>query len=112
VTPCAVPVRLGRRLPVLAVERPHLERRKVDAVDATDIDRPAARVEAGTDEGVDAALLAEAACRAAVYNVRVNVASLEDRSRGDHLANEAIELVKRTEAQAKTVAQRVESSLT
>ena len=64
-----------------------------------------------TDAGV-AALLAEAGCKAAAYNVRINVASLDDRSRGDHLANEAIELVKRTEAQAKTVAQRVESSLT
>jgi len=64
-----------------------------------------------TDAGV-AALLAEAGCKAAAYNVRINVASLDDRSRGDHIANEAIELVKRTEAQAKTVAQRVESSLT
>jgi glutamate formiminotransferase/formiminotetrahydrofolate cyclodeaminase len=48
-----------------------------------------------TDAGV-AALLAEAGCIGASYNVRVNVTSLADRSRGEALAAEARELVART----------------
>jgi len=63
-----------------------------------------------TDAGV-AALLAEAGCKAAAYNVRINVASLEDRSRGEHLVREAIELVERTEARVRTTTQLVERAL-
>ena len=48
-----------------------------------------------SDAGV-AALLAEAACRGAVYNVRINVASLEDKSRGAGLIEEAKQLLART----------------
>jgi glutamate formiminotransferase / formiminotetrahydrofolate cyclodeaminase len=48
-----------------------------------------------TDAGV-AALLAEAGCVGASYNVRVNVTSLADKSRGEALASEARELVART----------------
>src|SRR5258706_9586552 len=40
-----ITVRLRRRLPVLAVERPNLERREIDAFDAAHIERPAAPVE-------------------------------------------------------------------
>ncbi len=45
-----------------------------------------------SDAGV-AALLADAACRGAVYNVRINVASLEDKSRGMGLVQEANQLL-------------------
>jgi glutamate formiminotransferase/formiminotetrahydrofolate cyclodeaminase len=62
-----------------------------------------------TDAGV-AALLAEAGCKAAAYNVRINVASLDDRSRGEHLVREAIELVQRTGARAKVTAEMVEKA--
>ncbi|HUR00494.1 MAG TPA: glutamate formimidoyltransferase [Gemmatimonadaceae bacterium] len=57
-----------------------------------------------TDAGV-AALLAEAACKAASYNVRINVAALEDKSKGAPLAREATQLVERAGvAAAKTTA--------
>jgi glutamate formiminotransferase/formiminotetrahydrofolate cyclodeaminase len=48
-----------------------------------------------SDAGV-AALLAEAACRGAAYNVRINIGALEDKSRGAALVDEARELVSRT----------------
>jgi glutamate formiminotransferase / formiminotetrahydrofolate cyclodeaminase len=55
-----------------------------------------------TDAGV-AALLAEAACKGAAYNVRVNVQALDDKSRGDGFAREAERLVmKAGELAAKT----------
>jgi formiminotetrahydrofolate cyclodeaminase len=59
---------------------------------------------AATDAGV-AALLAEAGCVGASYNVRVNVVALGDRSRGATLAAEAKALVMRTrELVARTTA--------
>src|SRR5262249_28555851 len=48
-----------------------------------------------SDAGV-AALLADAACRGAVYNVRINVASLEEKSRGAGLVEEANQLLQQT----------------
>ena len=63
-----------------------------------------------TDAGV-AALLAEAACKGADYNVRVNVAALEDPSAGAGLANESRQLVKKVVDLAAKVAARVEASL-
>jgi len=63
-----------------------------------------------TDAGV-AALLADAGCKAAAYNVRINVSSLEDRSSGEHLVREAMELVQRTEARTKVTTRLVEQAL-
>lgn len=64
-----------------------------------------------TDAGV-CALLADAGCRGASYNVRINVVSLDDRSRGESLANEAQQLVRETTAIAAEVAATVEKALT
>jgi glutamate formiminotransferase/formiminotetrahydrofolate cyclodeaminase len=63
-----------------------------------------------TDAGV-AALLAQAACRGAAYNVLVNVQSLDDKSRGAALAREAEQLVKKAGELAERATSAVERSL-
>jgi glutamate formiminotransferase/formiminotetrahydrofolate cyclodeaminase len=63
-----------------------------------------------TDAGVGA-LLADAGCRGAAYNVRINVASLDDRSRGEHLVREVMELVERTTARVHATLESVERAL-
>jgi len=63
-----------------------------------------------TDAGV-AALLANAGCKSAAYNVRINVASLDDRARGEDLVQEAKELVVRTESRTRAVTELVEKAL-
>ncbi len=63
-----------------------------------------------TDAGV-CALLADAGCRGASYNVRINVVSLDDRSRGGALAAEAKKLVESTAGVAAEVAALVEKAL-
>jgi glutamate formiminotransferase/formiminotetrahydrofolate cyclodeaminase len=63
-----------------------------------------------TDAGV-AALLAEAACKGADYNVRVNVSALDDPAKGARLASESTQLVKKVVDLAAKTAKRVESSL-
>jgi glutamate formiminotransferase/formiminotetrahydrofolate cyclodeaminase len=63
-----------------------------------------------TDAGV-AAALAEAACRSAAYNVRVNIASLEKRADGEQLTKEAGELVTRAAEAAAKVVTLVETAL-
>lgn len=64
-----------------------------------------------SDGGV-AAILAEAACKGAVYNVRINVTSLSDRSRGEGLINEAKQVMARTAAATRQVESIVERQLT
>jgi glutamate formiminotransferase / formiminotetrahydrofolate cyclodeaminase len=63
-----------------------------------------------SDAGV-AALLAEAACRGAVYNVRINISALEDRTPGAPLVTEARQLVERTSRAAAGVADLVEKAI-
>jgi glutamate formiminotransferase/formiminotetrahydrofolate cyclodeaminase len=63
-----------------------------------------------SDAGVGA-LLAEAACRGAAYNVRINVASMDDRSAGAALVEEAMRIVERTSAMVKRVTDRVEATI-
>ena len=63
-----------------------------------------------TDAGV-AALLADAGCRGASYNVRINIASLDDPASGEALVREAMELVERTEARTLATRQLVEKAL-
>jgi formiminotetrahydrofolate cyclodeaminase len=56
-------------------------------------------------------LLADAACRGAAYNVRINVSSLEDRSKGASLVAEAAELVATTAKFAAQATAAVEAAL-
>jgi glutamate formiminotransferase / formiminotetrahydrofolate cyclodeaminase len=63
-----------------------------------------------TDAGV-AALLANAGCKGAAYNVRVNISALNDRARGEHLVREVMELVQRTEARTEATTELVEKAL-
>jgi glutamate formiminotransferase / formiminotetrahydrofolate cyclodeaminase len=63
-----------------------------------------------TDAGV-AALLAQAACRGAAYNVRVNVQALDDKSKGESLTREAEKLVKKAAELAEQATAAVERAL-
>ena len=63
-----------------------------------------------TDAGV-AALLASAGCRGAAFNVRINVASLDDRSAGRHLEDEAMSLVEKAEAYAREACALVDQAI-
>jgi glutamate formiminotransferase/formiminotetrahydrofolate cyclodeaminase len=63
-----------------------------------------------SDAGV-AALLAEAACRGAAYNVRINVAALEDKSKGQPLVEEAQQLVERASRHAAATSAAVERAI-
>ena len=63
-----------------------------------------------SDAGV-AALLAEAACRGAVYNVRINVAALSDRGAGGALVRRAEALVQRATSARELATMAVEAAL-
>ena len=65
---------------------------------------------AASDAGV-AALLAEAGCRGAVLNVRINVASLDDKSLGTGLLEEANQLVRQASERARMAMDAVERSI-
>jgi glutamate formiminotransferase/formiminotetrahydrofolate cyclodeaminase len=63
-----------------------------------------------SDAGV-AALLADAACRGAAYNVRINVAALPDRAAGASLADEAQRIAGETTQRAAQVVELVEREI-
>jgi glutamate formiminotransferase/formiminotetrahydrofolate cyclodeaminase len=63
-----------------------------------------------TDAGV-AALLAEAGCKGASYNVRINVAALSDKSLGRELEREAMDLVASASAAAAETCTIVEKAI-
>ena len=67
-------------------------------------------VNAVSDAGV-AALLAEAACRGAAYNVRINVAGLSDPAAGRALAEAAAEFVREASESARKAIAEVEKKL-
>lgn len=63
-----------------------------------------------SDAGV-AALLAEAGCRGALYNVRINVGALNDKSKGARLIEECGRLLTQASERCKTVTVLVEKAI-
>ena len=63
-----------------------------------------------SDAGV-AALLAEAACRGAVYNVRINVSSLEHKAKGARLVEECGRLLQLASERSQAVTALVEKAI-
>ena len=63
-----------------------------------------------SDAGVGA-LLAEAACRGAIYNVRINVSALEDKAKGAKLVDECGRLLELASERARAVTVMVERNI-
>jgi formiminotetrahydrofolate cyclodeaminase len=63
-----------------------------------------------SDAGV-AALLAEAACRGAVYNVRINVSAMEEKTKGARLVEECGRLLALASERANAVTTMVERAI-
>ena len=63
-----------------------------------------------TDAGV-AALMAAAGCRAAAYNVRVNVNDMRDAEAGARFRAEALDLVATADGEARAASELVERAL-
>ena len=63
-----------------------------------------------SDAGV-AALLAEAACRGAIYNVRINIAALEDKAKGTRLLEESSKLLELAAERVNAVTTMVERNI-
>ena len=63
-----------------------------------------------SDAGVSA-LLAEAACRGAVYNIRINVSSMDDKSRGAELLSEASQLLTKTRTYVEQATSAVDKAI-
>ena len=63
-----------------------------------------------SDAGV-AALLADAACKGAVYNVRINVSALDDKSKGARLIEECGRLLKLAAERVQSVTALVERAI-
>jgi glutamate formiminotransferase / formiminotetrahydrofolate cyclodeaminase len=63
-----------------------------------------------SDAGV-AALLAEAACKGAAYNVRINVAAMSDKAPGAPLVDEARRLVDAASKAAAAATEAVERAM-
>ena len=82
----------------------------VKAVELASIVAVKGNTNAASDAGV-AALLGEAGCRGAALNVRINVASLEDKSLGAGLLEEASQLVKQAGERARAAIEAVERTI-
>ena len=65
---------------------------------------------AASDAGV-AALMAQAGCIGAAYNVRINVMALADKSRGEALVSEASTLVQNTQVAVSRTQELVEKAI-